>query len=291
MFTELVVHGDDAGPFLQSQLTQDMDRVTHGASPLAAWCNPRGRVIAVMRVRVIDAGFGLILLPEIADEAMRQLLLYRLRSRVQIDVTGDSFTAMAVRDDRALAKLTDAKLMPTGTRDSSCSRNDVTAVRLDNDQPLVEVYGAPDAIAALTGLTAADALAANSWRSARLAAGIADTGTATSGRYTPHMLNLDRLGVVSFTKGCYPGQEIVARTQHRGASKRRLMHYRAEGDFDENDKLAYDGKEIGEIVCREGPDLLALTPVETHDSILTLGQTRALPVSQWHSLADPEERR
>lgn len=279
MFTELTVHGDDARSFLQSQLTQDIDRVTPGASPLAAWCSPQGRVIALMRVRVRDDGFGLILLPGMADEVKRQLLLYRLRSRVQIENSGDAFAAMAVHDDEALAKLTDATLLPAGTQSSSCTRNSVTTVRLEDNQPLIEVYGAPAAIADLTGLTAADALPESSWRFSRLAAGIADTGGAISGRYTPHMLNLDRLGAVSFTKGCYPGQEIVARTQHRGASKRRLMHYRAEGDFNEDDKLAYDNREIGEIVCRAGHDLLALTPVETHDSILTLGQTRALPVA------------
>ncbi|MEX0707553.1 MAG: hypothetical protein WD078_06270 [Woeseia sp.] len=279
MFTELAVHGDDARSFLQSQLTQDIDRVTPSASPLAAWCNPQGRVIALMRVRVRDDGFGLILLPEIADEVKRQLLLYRLRSRVQVENAGDTFGAIAVHDDNALAKLEDALLVPAGTQNSSCTRNGVTTVRLDDNQPLIEVYGASPAVADLTGLTAADALPESSWRGARLAAGIADTTTATSGIYTPHMLNLDRLGAVSFTKGCYPGQEIVARTQHRGASKRRLKHYRAEGDFNENDKLAYDNKEIGEIVCQAGRDLLALTPVETHDAILTLGQTRALPVA------------
>ncbi len=280
MFTELAVHGDDARPFLQSQLTQDMDRVTTGTSPLAAWCNPQGRVIALMRVRVREDGFGLILPPGVAGEVLHQLLLYRLRSRVQIENAGDAFGAMAVRDEKALTKLSDAMLLPAVTRDSSCSRNNVTAVRLDDDRPLIEVYGAPAAIAEITGLTATEALPERSWRSARVAAGIADTSAATSGRYTPHMLNLDRLGAVSFTKGCYPGQEIVARTQHRGASKRRLRHYRAEGDFNENDKLVYNDKEIGEIVCREGPDLLALTPVETHDSTLTLGRTRALPVAQ-----------
>ncbi len=278
MFTELTVHGDDARPFLQSQLTQDFDRVTPSASPLAAWCSPQGRVIALVRVRVIEEGFGLILLPGIADEVRRQLLLYRLRSRVQIENTGDTFGAIAVHDGNALAKLEDATLVPAGTRNSSCARNGVTTVRLAENRPLIEVYGASATIADLTGLTAADALPESNWRRARLAAGIADTSIATSGRYTPHMLNLDRLGAVSFTKGCYPGQEIVARTQHRGASKRRLMHYRAEDDFNEHDKLIYDNKEIGEIVSHAGHDLLALTPVETHDAILTLGQTRALPV-------------
>jgi len=278
MFTELAVHGDDAGPFLQSQLTQDMDRVTPNVSPLAAWCNAQGRVIALMRVRLREAGFGLILPHEIAEAVLRQLLHYRLRSRVRIENKGNKFGAMAVQDDNALAKLADAMLVPAGTHDSSCSRNNITAVRLGDNRPLIEVYGAPAAIADLTGLTAADALAESSWRSERLSTGIADTSAATSGRYTPHMLNLDRLGAVSFTKGCYPGQEIVARTQHRGASKRRLKHYRTEGDFNEDDKLAYDNKEVGQIVCRAGRDLLALTPVEIHDSILTIGQARALPV-------------
>ena len=88
---------------------------------------------------------------------------------------------------------------------------------------------------------------------------------ANSEAFTAHMLNLDKLGAISFTKGCYTGQEVIARTENLGKSKRRMMRYQAAAEGPGvGDKLQLDERNVGEIVNVAGKELLAVTPVESH---------------------------
>jgi len=110
-------------------------------------------------------------------------------------------------------------------------------------------------------------------------AGIAVIAKENSEKFTPHMLNLDRLGAISFSKGCYTGQEVVARTEHLGVSKRRLMRYRISSDSAAvGDKLTIDGQNAGEVVNVAGNKLLAVTPVALHDKTLSIGAGSAIPM-------------
>lgn len=100
---------------------------------------------------------------------------------------------------------------------------------------------------------------------ALICAGIATIDESNTEQFTPHMLNLDKLGYISFSKGCYTGQEVVARTENLGKSKRRLMRYEADSDgISVGDKLADGERNVGEVVNVAGRDLLAVTPVELH---------------------------
>ena len=99
------------------------------------------------------------------------------------------------------------------------------------------------------------------WRLANLLAGIPEILEAQSEEFTPHMLNLDLLGAVSVEKGCYPGQEIVARTHFRGATKRRLLRFESSEPVAAGDKVSLDGRDIGEVLNAIGTDLLAVVPV------------------------------
>jgi folate-binding protein YgfZ len=113
---------------------------------------------------------------------------------------------------------------------------------------------------------------------ALIRSGIATIDETNSEAYTPHMLNLDKLGFLSFTKGCYTGQEIVARTEHLGKSKRRLMRYEADKEgIKVGDKLIDDERTVGEVVNVIGRDLLAVTPVGFHGQPLKLGDTTVSP--------------
>jgi folate-binding protein YgfZ len=110
-------------------------------------------------------------------------------------------------------------------------------------------------------------------------AGIAVIAKENSEKFTPHMLNLDRLGAISFSKGCYTGQEVVARTEHLGASKRRLMRYQTNLDSAVvGDKLTIDGQNTGEVVNVAGNRLLAVTPVALHKKSLSIGAGSAIPM-------------
>lgn len=104
-----------------------------------------------------------------------------------------------------------------------------------------------------------------------LRAGIAEIALAQSEKFTPHMLNLDLLQIVNFDKGCYPGQEIVARTHYRGASKRRLLRFESSAPVAPGDKVSDGDREIGEVVNAIGNDLLAVVPLDSAAGSLAVG--------------------
>lgn len=105
----------------------------------------------------------------------------------------------------------------------------------------------------------------------QLRAGMPEIYGAQSEQFTPHMLNLDLLGAVSLEKGCYTGQEIIARTHFRGATKRRLHRFESAEPVSPGDKVSEDGRNVGEVVNAIGRDLLAVVPVDKADASLTVG--------------------
>lgn len=105
----------------------------------------------------------------------------------------------------------------------------------------------------------------------KLCRGVPEIALLQSEKFTPHMLNLDLLGVVSLDKGCYPGQEIVARTHYRGASKRRLHRYSSDWPVAAGDKVSLGDREVGEVVNAINTDLLAVVPIDSAKEPLTVG--------------------
>ena len=95
-------------------------------------------------------------------------------------------------------------------------------------------------------------------------------GAIQSERFTPHMLNLDLLGAVSVDKGCYPGQEIVARTHFRGATKRRMMRFESSMPVSPGDKVSDGERDVGEVLNSAGNDLLAVVPIDKANQGLTI---------------------
>jgi folate-binding protein YgfZ len=94
--------------------------------------------------------------------------------------------------------------------------------------------------------------------------------SAQSELFTPHMLNLDLLGAVSIDKGCYPGQEVVARTHYRGATKRRLMRFESAARTKPGDKVSDGERDVGEVVNASDNELLAVVPLNKADQQLTV---------------------
>ena len=108
------------------------------------------------------------------------------------------------------------------------------------------------------------------WLLANLHAGRAEIWPAQSEEFTPHMLNLDLLDAVSFDKGCYPGQEIVARTHYRGATKRRTHRFTSTEPVAPGDKVSDGERDIGEVLNAIGNDLLAVIPSDKADDALAV---------------------
>ncbi len=108
------------------------------------------------------------------------------------------------------------------------------------------------------------------WRLENLRTGIPEILKAQSEQFTPHMLNLDLLGAVSVDKGCYPGQEIVARTHFRGTTKRRCLRFESAEPVSPGDKVSDGDRDVGEALNAIGNDLLAVLPVDKADEALNI---------------------
>lgn len=280
MFEIIIVRGDDARAFLQGQLTQDVERLGDMPSLLAAWCNPKGRVISVLRM--IDAGgpdheIALAVPAGLAAAMIRRFLMFRFRARVDLTAAGDAWAGQAVSDDEDIALLRSLDLLPAGGGSAIRARG-LVAVDIGAASRSIEVWGPAPAMQA-AGLQFRRPLSDTGWKLALIHAGIPTIGADTMEKYTPHMLNLDRLGAISFHKGCYTGQEVVARTEHLGRSKRRLMHFRMDAPAAEpGSTLEHDGREVGEVVNVAARHVLAVVPVELHGEALSINARRASPV-------------
>lgn len=280
LFQLVNVSGPDAESFLQGQLTQDVKKLSGAGSLLAAWCTPKGRVICVLRLLEADNEIGLVMPRDLAEPVVRRLLMYRLRAKVTAEMAGPDWQSLAVATDEDFSALEALALLPDRICNNSRRARGLVSVDTGADPRAVEVYGRTSDFRKC-GLNLRQPMTDAARAHALINAGIPTIVAATSERYTPHMLNLDRVGAVSFNKGCYTGQEIVARTEHRGRSKRRLMHYRIDSSaatLDIGDKVLDGDREVGEIVNTAGSDLLAVVPVELQQRTLTVNGLPASPI-------------
>ena len=268
------VSGSDAGEFLQGQLTQDMARVAQTGSLPAAWCNPKGRVITVIRVLMIDGGYGLVLPASMADSVCERLAVYRMRADVSLDIAESDWDFLVINAAVDLDRLEKLGLRPEQEMNACRIDHGLIAVNIGIEENCVELMGFNSDLekAGITNSAPFDEL-----RGAKIRAGIPEILGDSSEKYTPHMLNLDLLGAISFDKGCYTGQEVVARTQNLGSSKRRLMRYRTDATLVSGDSLSDGERHVSEALNVLENDLLAVTPVVIHDRTLFTDGVEVVP--------------
>jgi folate-binding protein YgfZ len=227
----------------------------------------------------LEDGIGLVLPRELSEAVVQGLSIYRLRAKVSFEIAGPEWQHLALAAQDDLGALDSLGLLPERRRYASRSVQGMIAVDIGAPRRVVEVYG-PAGAFERTGAVFLHPLSHAEWQGALIEAGFPTIVTATSQQYTPHMLNLDRLGAISFDKGCYTGQEIVARTEHRGSSRRRLMHYRLEsGNAAIGDTVEFDGREAGKVLTIVDQDLLAVVQVEAHNETVAIRGHRAVPVA------------
>ncbi len=220
----LAFSGEDARTFLQGQLTCDVREATEVRSRRGALCTPKGRVLATFRLWAQDDGYRMALPRALAEPIRKRLGMYVLRSRVRITPLQDivRFGVAGPNARPALARALDVPAADLPARDGVLSRPDTCVIGLPGERYLVcsEPARAIQLWSALAVELLESGQSAWAWRS--LAAGDADVLPATQDQFVPQMLNLDLSGGIGFAKGCYTGQEIVARTQHLGRLKQRL---------------------------------------------------------------------
>jgi hypothetical protein len=232
----------------------------------------------------LDGGIGLVMPGELTAAVVRRLSIYRLRAKVAFEIAGPAWKCLAVSRDHDLGTLDAFGLLPERERHATRCAHGIIALDTGAAWRVVEVYGTAAAFERI-GESFPHSLSDSEWQKALIDAGYPTIVTVTSEQYTPHMLNLDRLGAVSFDKGCYTGQEIVARTEHLGSSRRRLMHYRLEsGSAAIGDKLEFDAAEVGEVLTIVDRDLLAVVPLELHDRTVAVNGYPAVPIELPYSV-------
>ncbi len=275
------VTGSDAGEFLQGQLTQDMERLAERGSLPAAWCNPKGRVITLLRILMIDGGFGLVLPASMAESVCSRLAVYRLRADVSLDVVDSDWDFLVINADDDLDKLEKLGLKPEQEMNACRIAHGLIAVNVGIEEACVELMGFKSELEK-AGIS--DAAPADELRTVKIRAGISEITQSHSEKFTPHMLNLDLLGAINFDKGCYTGQEVVARTQNLGSSKRRLMRYRTDATLASSDKLTDGDRDVGEVINVIENDLLAVTPVDLHGKTLFASGAEVTPAQMPHAV-------
>lgn len=283
VYNMIRVAGNDAGDFLQGQLSQDMERLAQAGSLPAAWCNPKGRVISLLRILMTDDGYGLVLPASVAASVCERLTIYRLRANVSLDVADSDWTCLVLNTGGDLDQLDELDLRPEQEINACRIAHGLIAVNIGIDEQCVELMGYRGDLEK-AGIQATSPASPDFLRGAKIRAGIPEILVSQAEKYTPHMLNLDLLGAVSFDKGCYTGQEVVARTRFLGSSKRRLMRYRTGGTVAVGDKLSDGDKDAGRVINVSGEDLLAVTPVEMHDKELFVDGVAVTPVAMPYAI-------
>ena len=215
------VAGPDAASFLQGQVTSDVEALSPGSLQLSAWCSPKGRVLAIFLVRCIDAGRFELLLPRLLLESIRRRLsMFVLRSKVAIDDASGETVRIGIGGPVALQCIAAAGA-PAPALYRSAAIDGGTIAALPGSRFIASIVPA-EAPALWDRLTGARPAGFPCWRWLTIRAGVPMILPPTQDQFIPQMLNLDALGGISFSKGCYAGQEIVARTRYLGRLKERL---------------------------------------------------------------------
>jgi folate-binding protein YgfZ len=224
--------GEEATPFLHNLLTNDITHIPADGARLAALCTAKGRMIASFLIWREGTDLLLSLSADILPGILKKLTMYVLRSKVKLADASSDRILLGVAGPQAGALVAGLGASPAAAMATAAFPGG-TAVRLDDRRYLLAV--AADKAEAVWARLAAGARPAGlaAWRLGEIAAGQPRIAAATQEAFTPQMVNyeLPAVGGVSFHKGCYPGQEIVARTQYLGKVKRRMYRVRLDTAF------------------------------------------------------------
>ena len=228
----IAVRGPDSEAFLQGQLTCDVRHVTPERSSLGAYCSPKGRVLACFRLFRRGDDFCLELPRPLVEPTLARLRKYVLRAKTTLDDASDALVRIGVAGPdaarRLAAHVTDSV---TGMAAGDVRQADqMTVLRLPGAIPRYELHGPVPALRAAWDALGPDlvSVGAEAWRLLDVLAGTPTVYSETVEAFVPQMLNLDVLDGIGFKKGCYTGQEVVARTHYLGKLKRRMVLARTE---------------------------------------------------------------
>ncbi|MBO3276484.1 CAF17-like 4Fe-4S cluster assembly/insertion protein YgfZ [Pseudomonas schmalbachii] len=283
----LAVRGVDAGKFLQGQLTCNLNYLNDTTASLGGRCNVKGRLLSSFRIVSQGDGYLLAMAAELLEAQLADLKKYAVFSKATLGDESAAWVRFGLSQGDDLLGSLDLTLPPAA--ESVARAGDLLAIRLGDGR--AELWAPAGQAAGLSERLAA-ALpegSLNDWLLAQIRAGVGQVFGSTREQFIPQMINLQAVGGVSFKKGCYTGQEIVARMQYLGRLKRRL--YRLALDGGElpapGDELfsPVHGSSVGEVVlaarAETGIELLAVLQDDAAaDNRVRLGEADSRPLQR-----------
>ena len=188
--------GTDAGDFLHNQVSADVLALSTGESVYACYCEPKGRVLALMLICLINDDYYVVLSGSLVQSITQRLKMYVMRSKVTIEIMQE-MTVSGLKKGETPELATNSLLAIPIPGSSEWFALEMRKTTPELDKSL-----------------------RNAWKVSELQRGLCWLSTETSGQFLPQWLGFEQLGAVNFRKGCYPGQEIVARTHYLGKVKR-----------------------------------------------------------------------
>lgn len=245
----LKVTGEEAQKFLQNLLSNDINTVNQKTAQLSSFNSAKGRMLSTFLIWQSGEDYFLQLPRSLTAAILKKLAMYVMRSKVKISDASDEMISLGLSGNDA-AELIKQQLGAVAEQDWAVTQHDsMSVIRIAANRYQINTT-APYATT-LWNKLATDAKPAGSacWDWLNIRAGIPVITPATQEQFVLQMANLDILGGVSFKKGCYPGQEIVARTHYLGKQKRRmfLAHINSTGAVTAGDQLV--SAEMAEQVC------------------------------------------
>jgi hypothetical protein len=217
------ISGPDAGDFLQAQLTGDINDIGPGITRISGYCNPKGRLLAIFRILREGDDFLLLTDSDILPNILQRLQMYVLRTKVHLalETTRVAIGLVGPRADHIAGKLLGS---PPEIADDVICKQGICSIPFGGKEKGCLIISPPEqlieswvAIRSGTHLAGSD-----QWTLFEIRSGIPRITPATQEQFIPQSVNLDLIGGVSFSKGCYPGQEIVARVHYLGRLKHRM---------------------------------------------------------------------
>ena len=231
----LLAEGPDAASFLHGQLSQDMLNLPLGAARPAAYCSAKGRMLADALVfKPSEESFVLLMDTQVLPATLKRLQMFVMRAKAKLSDASAHLALVGLVGQALISRLAPEAAQ---AQQVCALPGGAHVIRLSDAQSVARAVWVGPCDQAETLLAAEAAVAEHAWAWLEVMSGVARIVPATVDQFVPQMVNFEIIGGVNFKKGCYPGQEVVARSQYRGTLKRRLHLGHAPG-------LAQAGQEV-----------------------------------------------
>lgn len=227
--------GSDAKDFLQGQMTQDINSISDQSYKMTSILNPKGRIIVTGLIKEFNGNIFFIISKDLSEDCVQWLSRYILRSDVKISIEKNYIFGLNNENQKQLFKY-----------DGNQQQLNISPISMDHSRCILL---ADDEVSLKD--KSIESINESEWILSDIKRGLPILSKESSEKYIPQMINLDLLEGISFSKGCYTGQEVVARVQHRGKIKQRMFHITTESnksEIEHQSEIMHENSKVGSLV-------------------------------------------